>query len=111
LIVQGKRGGQTAVFDQLVSTWLPTKAASIDVSEDGDVISVKLDGTGELNSKLVRDMEGNSFTLRGGGFVAGLGFEEVELSAPTASSINDPDLPESSFEVKSGARGAATWSG
>ena len=46
--------------------------------------------------------------MRGGGFVTGLGMQEVDL-APSGSRWTDPDLRQ--FETKSGARGEFTWNG
>jgi hypothetical protein len=109
-IVQGNRGGNPEIFKQLISSWLPTQAASIDVGDNGDKVSVKVGDTGEVTSTLVRDQEGNAFTLEGGGFVAGFGLERAEL-APTSSNWADSEFPIESVETKSGARGAANWSG
>ena len=106
---QGTKGGPMENIAALVSTWLPTKAGSIDVSDDGDSVTFKVDGAGDLRSHLLRDPEGNGFTLTGGGFVGGLGLQAAEL-APTASKWADEDLPLS-FETKSGARGDFAWSG
>jgi hypothetical protein len=58
---------------------------------------------------LLRDPEGNGFTLQGGGFVGGFGLEVAEL-APSASMWSDAEMPRQ-FETKSGARGDFAWSG
>jgi hypothetical protein len=93
----------------LVSTWLPTQTAQIEVDDDGDSITISANGTGALRSTLLRDPAGTAFTLRGGGFVTGLGMEVAEL-APTASEWADADMPKR-FVTKSGARGEISWSG
>ena len=62
-----------------------------------------------MRSQILRDPQGNTFTLRGGGFVGGLGLEELNL-APTSADWADPDMPKR-VETKSGARGDFTWSG
>ena len=49
------------------------------------------------------------FTLRGGGFVAGLGMEAAELAPSAGTRLADAELP--AFETKSGARGAIRWNG
>ena len=64
---------------------------------------------GRVQSQLLRDQSGTGFTLRGGGFVAGLGLEEAEMAPSSGTRLADPDLP--TFETKSGARGAFRWSG
>lgn len=105
-ILSGKKGGPMAALAPLISTWLPARTAQIDVASEGDAITVTVDDAGRVQSRLVRDAQGQGFTLRGGGFVTALGMEEVEL-APSASRWTDPDLRQ--FETKSGARGNFTW--
>ena len=109
-IFQGKVGGPMEVIASLVSTWLPTESASIDVSEQNGKITVGVGDRGQVVSDLLRDPEGNAFTLTGGGFVAGFGLQEAQL-APSATQWRDGEMPLESFETKSGARGAAVWSG
>jgi hypothetical protein len=108
-IAQGQKGGPMEVIGGLVSTWLPAQSVPIEVKEDGEAISVSVGDAGELKSQLLRDPEGNAFTLRGGGFVGGFGLEEAEL-APSATNWTDPDMPRE-YETKSGARGAFAWAG
>jgi hypothetical protein len=108
-IFQGKKGGAMENIAPLISTWLPTKTARIEVSDEGDSIAISADGTGALRSTLLRDPAGTTFELRGGGFVGAFGLEVAEL-APTASEWSDPDMPKR-FETKSGARGDIAWSG
>jgi hypothetical protein len=107
-IFQGQRGGPMAILGPLISKWLPTQAASIAVKEEEETITVTVANAGELQSRLLRDGQGNGFQLRGGGFVAALGMEAADL-APSASRWTDPDLRQ--FETKSGARGDFTWGG
>ncbi len=108
-IFHGEKGGPMEVVGSLVSTWLPTKTASIDVTDDGDSVTITANGVGALRSNLLRDPEGTPFTLQGGGFVGGFGLEVAEL-APTATEWADPEMPKR-FETKSGARGSVSWSG
>ncbi len=108
-IAQGKKGGPMETIAQLVSTWLPTERANVRIEVQGDTITVSAEGTGEMRSELLRDPEGNAFTLRGGGFVGGFGLKEADL-APTSADWADADMPRR-FETKSGARGEFTWSG
>lgn len=108
-IFQGKQGGPMSAVGGLVSTWLPTRTAAIDVRDEGDTITVRVGDVGQVKSQRLRDPGGQGFTLRGGGFVAGLGLEEADL-APSGSRWSDPEMPRQ-FETKSGARGAMTWSG
>lgn len=108
-ILQGKKGGPMEVIAGLVGTWLPTQNAKVGIEEEGETITVSAEGTGQMRSQLLRDPEGNAFTLRGGGFVGGFGLEEADL-APTSADWADPDMPRR-FETKSGARGEFAWSG
>jgi len=109
-IAQGHKGGPMEQIAPLVSSWLPTSAASIGVQEEGETITLGVGEAGEVRSQLLRDPEGNGFTMRGGGFIMGLGLEQAEL-APSGAKWSDPDLPQESVEMKSGARGAFAWSG
>jgi hypothetical protein len=106
-ICSGQKGGPMAVVAGLVSKWLPARSARIDVADQGDTISITVGETGRVESRVLRDPQGQGFTLRGGGFVSGLGMEQVDL-APSGSRWTDPDLRR--FETKSGARGEFSWS-
>ena len=107
-ICSGKKGGPMTGIAPLVAKWLPAQSATIDVADDGDAITVTVGDAGRVESRRLRDGQGQGFTLRGGGFVSGLGMQEVDL-APSASRWTDPDLRQ--FETKSGARGEFSWSG
>ena len=106
-ICSGQKGGPMAALAPLVAKWLPARSAKIDVADEGEVIAVTVGNLGRVESRRLRDPQGQGFTLRGGGFVGGLGMEEVDL-APSASRWTDPDLRQ--FETKSGARGEFSWS-
>jgi len=106
-ICSGQKGGPMAVIAGLVTKWLPARSAKIDVADEGDAITIAVGDAGRVESRRMRDPQGQGFTLRGGGFVTGFGMEEVEL-APSGSRWTDPDLRQ--FETKSGARGEFTWS-
>lgn len=108
-IFTGKQGGPMGVIGSLVARWLPSQTAKIDVNEAGDTITVMVGSAGQVQSQLLRDMEGKSFTLQGGGLVGGMGMQAAEL-APSRSRWSDPDLPRP-FETKSGARGSFAWMG
>jgi hypothetical protein len=70
-------------------------------------VAVTVGDLGRVESRRLIDPQGHGFTMRGGGFMAGLGLEEVDL-APSASRWTDRDLRP--FETKSGARGEFSWS-
>jgi hypothetical protein len=108
-IFQGRKGGPMEALAALVVTWLPTEMARIRVDEEGDSITVAVDGFGTVRSEGLRDSDGLSFTLRGGGFVCGLGIDELEL-APGTTEWTDAAMPRS-LRTKSGVRGNFAWSG
>ncbi len=107
-ICSGQKGGPMAALAPLIATWLPARTAKIDINDAGDALTVTVADVGRVESRRLRDPQGQGFTLRGGGFVAALGMEEVDL-APSSSSWTDPDLRQ--FETKSGARGEFSWTG
>jgi hypothetical protein len=106
-IFQGQRGGPMAMLAPLVSKWLPTQSRNIRVREDGDNITVSVDGIGEVQSGLLKDQEAHGFELRGGGFVGGFGMDVAQI-CQTSTRWSDADLPR--IESKSGARGKFKWS-
>ena len=105
-ICSGRKGGPMATVASLVSKWLPARSAKIDVADSGDTIVLSVGDAGRLESRRLRDPQGQGFTLRGGGFVSGRGMQEVAL-APSGSRWTDPHLRR--FETKSGARGEFSW--
>jgi hypothetical protein len=109
-IIHGTKGGPMEQIAPLVSSWLPTQSARIDIDESGETITIDVGEAGAVNSTLLRDPEGNAFSMTGGGFIAGFGLETAEL-APSTSTWSDSDLPEGPVELKSGARGAFAWAG
>jgi Protein of unknown function (DUF1326) len=107
-ICSGQKGGPMATLAPLIAKWLPARSAKIDFADNGDGITLTVGDAGRVESRRLRDPQGQGFTLRGGGFVSGLGMEEVDL-APSGSRWTDPDLRQ--FTTKSGARGEFSWSG
>jgi hypothetical protein len=108
-IYHGTQGGPFAVLAPLVTTWLESQAADIEVTENGDVLTMSVPGAGQVESHILRDPGGNGFELRGGGFVGAFGMESVQL-AKSASHWSDSELPRA-FETRSGARGNFSWQG
>jgi hypothetical protein len=107
-IFTGKRGGPMEIIGGLVTTWLPTQSANIEVREDGDTVHVTVSDVGQVRSQLLRDEAGTAFTLRGGGFIAALRMDAAELAPSAGTRWSDPDRP--TIETRSGARGAIRWS-
>ena len=69
-IFQGRKGRADGESRALV-TRLPTKKASIGIEEEGETITVSVAGAETARSSC--GPAGEPFTLRGGGFVSGLG--------------------------------------
>ena len=107
-IWSGQKGGPMAVLAPLISTWLPARSATIDVTDEGDAITVTVADAGRVESRRLQDPQGQGFTLRGGGFVGALGMEEAHMAPSSGTSWTDPELRQ--FETKSGARGDFVWS-
>ncbi|MGH6689101.1 MAG: DUF1326 domain-containing protein [Vicinamibacterales bacterium] len=105
-IFRGQKGGPMAVVASLITKWLPTQSRDIRVREEGDNITVSVGDVGEIQSRLLKDQEGHSFELRGGGFVSGLGMDVAQISQ-TSTRWSDADLPR--VESKSGGRGKFKW--
>ena len=111
-ILQGSSGGGMEVPASLVSKWLPTRSASISVSESDGRIKASVDGIGEVASRrLVNDL-GNKMTLQNSAFSVAFQFEGHvgELAPSDGTSWKDPDMPEA-WEGKSGVAGQISWSG
>ena len=108
-IFHGENGGPMELEAVLVSTWLPTVTARIDIDEEDESVVVAVEGFGAVRSQGLRDSDGKSFTLRGGGFICGLGLVEAEL-APGTTEWTDVDMPRQ-LQTKSGARGNFAWAG
>ena len=107
-IFTGKKGGPMAALGGLISTWLATKATKMEIQEEGDTLTVTVDGFGQVKSQRMKNPAGQPVTLHNAGMAAALQMETVEL-APSGSRWSDPDLPRP-FETKSGAVGTFTWS-
>jgi len=108
-IFQGQRGGPMGMLAPLMGHWLPSQAATIQVREEGDTITIAVGNVGQLESHIQRDTEGKGFELSGGGFIGAMGMASVQL-ARSSTHWSDTELPRA-FETKSGARGNFSWSG
>lgn len=106
-ILTGKRGGPMEVLSGLVATWLPTKTAEFEVEDDGETVAITVREGGRIESRRLKDVQGQGLTLRGGGFVAAFGLEEAELAPGAGTNWTDPEFRQ--IEAKSGARGDFVW--
>lgn len=111
-IFKGERGGPMAVPGGLVSTWLSTEAVSMDVTQDGDLVTASVGSVGEIRSERMRNEAGDVMTMQNVGFAMAFEFPDAtaELAPSAGSSWSDPDLP-GVFTSKSGARNRINWQG
>jgi hypothetical protein len=111
-ILQGQSGGGMEVPASLVSKWLPSKSASISVSNSDGKIEATVGGIGELASRrLVNDL-GNKMTVQNLAFNVAFQHDDHvgDLAPSDGTSWKDPDMPEA-WEGKSGVAGQISWSG
>ncbi|MEJ2087805.1 MAG: DUF1326 domain-containing protein [Gammaproteobacteria bacterium] len=109
-IVQAKIGGPMEVPCSLLSSWLPTTRARIDVTAQNGNVHATVDGFGEISSKrLVNDL-GDRMTMQNTGFVLAFQYENntAELAPSDGTVWRDPDMPEV-WDNKSGAVGQINW--
>jgi hypothetical protein len=106
-ILQGEKGGPMAILASLTSTWLPAVTAAMGVHEEGDSLSVTVEGFGEVKSDLLRNDAGDQVTMQNAGMGVNLGAIDVEL-APSASRWSDPAMPRV-FDTRSGGRSNVAW--
>jgi hypothetical protein len=108
-IMQGKKGGPMEILGGLVSTWLPTRSAKIDVQEQDGRLTATVAGVGEISSQRLTNDAGQPTTMQNTGFTTTLQFDnQTAQLAPSASRWSDLDMPRS-FETKSGAIARFTW--
>ena len=112
-IFQGRRGGPMEIFASLISQWLPTQTANIEIQEEGDAFTATVGSFGRYSSQRLRDEAGQLMTMQNVGFAGPGGFQFENATAdlaPSGSRWSDPEMPRQ-FETKSGAVGHITWSG
>jgi hypothetical protein len=92
----------------LLTSWLPTRTAQIEVDEQGDALVGTVGELGQLRSTLMRAPDGRATTLQAFGFGCAIGIDAVEL-APSGSRWQDPEVRR--FETRSGSRSTFDWRG
>jgi hypothetical protein len=109
-IFQAKLGGPMEVPASLISTWLPTQRARIEVNEEDGKMRAAVDGFGEIISKRLVTEQGERMTMHNTFFSAAFQFRDksADLAPSDGSSWTDSDLPEA-FQGKSGAVGQIDW--
>jgi hypothetical protein len=111
-IMQGAPGGGIEVPASLVSTWLPTKRAAINVTEADGALTAIIAGVGEMKSRrLVNDL-GNKMTMQNAVFSVAFGHDshEGDMAPSDGTAWNDADMPVN-WTGRSGVVGQVTWAG
>ena len=109
-IMQGSKGGPMEVLGSFITTWLPTKTASMDVRSENGTVIADVGGFGHVESTLLKNEAGDQVATSNAGFAAMLEFEDQTIDlAPSASKWSDPDMPVE-FETNSGAVARFSWS-
>jgi hypothetical protein len=109
-ILQGQSGGGLEVPASLVSRWLSTQQASIEVDVQNGNVQAKIGDFGEMSSqRLVNDL-GNKMTMQNTAFTLAFQFQghAADLAPSDGTSWKDPEMPEA-WEGKSGAVGQIDW--
>jgi len=107
-IFQGKSGGPMEALAGLMSKWLPSQARKMDVTEEGDSITIAVQGLGHVKSQRLRGPTGQLTRIQGAAMATGFQMDSVDV-APSASHWADPDLPRP-YDTRSGAVGSFNWS-
>lgn len=88
-VFQGKMGGVWEPVGTLMSKWLPSKEAAIEVKKEGDVTRVSVAGHGELIAAPLKGPTGEFTRLMHG---AAAFRDNIILAKGTGSSWRDPDM-------------------
>jgi hypothetical protein len=100
-----------AILGGLVSKWLPTQAAKIDIQEQDGTLTAAVAGFGQVKSQRLTNEAGQPTTMQNTGFTSALQFDNqtAQLAPSGGTQWSDPDMPRQ-FETKSGAVATFTWS-
>jgi hypothetical protein len=88
-VFQGKMGGIWEPVGALMSKWLPSREAAIQVKKEGDVTRVSVAGHGELVAAPLKGPTGEFTRLMHG---AATFRDNIILAKGTGSSWHDPDM-------------------
>jgi len=111
-IFQGRKGGPMAVIAQMLSKWLPTQKARIDVNDDGHNLTATVGKFGQIKSKELINEGGRPMVLQGAGFASAFQMENDSFTlAPSATEWSDSEMPHTRIDTKSGAVAKFSWRG
>ncbi len=109
-IFQGKKGGPMIVLGGLISNWMPSVQAKIEIREEEGMLSADVGEFGRIKSGRLNNEAGQPMTMQNVGFAVALEFDDQTAQlAPSDSRWLDPEMPRQ-FDTKSGAAAAINWS-
>ena len=107
-IFSGKKGGLLeALWDAVISKWLPTQITKIDI-QWGDNPSATFGGVGQAKLQPLKDPAGRPTKVQGGAGMAAFQSESMDLASSKGSRWSDPELR--SWEGDSGTLHSFNWS-
>ncbi len=109
-IFQGKKGGPMEVLAPMVSRWLPSQTARIDVKEEGDLLTASVGNFGQIRSQRLKNEAGQHTTMENAGLQAAFGLTRGYLAPSAGTQWSDADLPHR-FAARSGMVGSVNWRG
>jgi hypothetical protein len=108
-IMQGRKGGPMEILGGLVSKWLPTQSAKIDLVEQDGQLTATVAGGGEIKAQRLTNEAGQPTMMVNAGLPTAMQFDnQAAQLAPSASHWSDPGLPHH-FETKSGVMATLAW--
>jgi hypothetical protein len=109
-IFQGTKGGPMAIVGGLITRWLPTQTAQIDIQQQDGTVTATIAGFGQVKSQRLMNDAGQPTTMQNTGFTTALQFDNqaAQLAPSAGTHWSDPDMPRY-FETKSGAVATFTW--
>jgi hypothetical protein len=109
-IFQGKKAGPPEILGGLITKWLPTQTANIDIREENGTLTATVGLVGQIKSQRLTNEAGQPMTMQNTGLTTALQFDDrvAQLAPGTGTQWSEPDLPQH-FELKSGAVATFTW--
>ena len=90
-IFHGKRGGPGEVLGTLVTSWLPTKTASIAI-EGTDVVSMSVGDVGKVELNPIKDSQGRATSVMNAPVLGLVQIERADLARGDGSGFADPEM-------------------